>query len=121
AITPVVGARGGSRGLLSVSSGPNPAAAATIPGVAGLVQAAAATALRRAGFKPLVLFRKTTNPSKDGLVLEQQPVASTSIPRGSLVAIFVGHTGYEHGTAATRTAGRRSHRASQGTTRALPP
>jgi beta-lactam-binding protein with PASTA domain len=83
----------GSRVRVSVSNGPNPAAAATIPKVVGQDQAAAATALRDAGFKPLVLFRKTTDPSKDGLVLEQQPGTNTSIPRGSYVAIFVGRTG----------------------------
>jgi beta-lactam-binding protein with PASTA domain len=78
---------------LSVSIVPNSAAAATVPKVVGQDQAAAATALRDAGFKPLVLFRKTTDPSKDGLVLEQQPPANTSIPRGSYLAIFVGRTG----------------------------
>ena len=83
----------GSRVRVSVSNGPNPAAAATIPKVVGQDQASAASALRDAGFKPLVLFRKTTDPSKDGLVLEQQPSATTSIPRGSYVAIFIGHTG----------------------------
>jgi beta-lactam-binding protein with PASTA domain len=83
----------GSRVRVSVSNGPNPAAAATIPKVVGQDQAAAATALRDAGFKPLVLFRKTTDSSKDGFVLEQQPAANTSIPRGSYVAIFVGRTG----------------------------
>jgi beta-lactam-binding protein with PASTA domain len=83
----------GSRVRVSVSNGPNPAAAATIPSVVGQDQAAAAAVLREAGFKPLVLFRKTTDASKDGLVLEEQPVANKSIPRGSFVAIFVGHTG----------------------------
>jgi beta-lactam-binding protein with PASTA domain len=83
----------GSRVRVSVSNGPNPAAATTVPNVVGQDQAAAANALRQAGFKVLVLFRKTTDSSKDGMVLDEQPVAGSSIPRGSYVAIFVGRTG----------------------------
>ena len=75
---------------MNVSNGPNPAAPATVPDVAGQDQAAAATALRQAGFKVVVLFRKTADQTKDGIVLEQQPAAGSSIPRGSYVAIFVG-------------------------------
>ena len=86
-------ARRGSRIRVSVSNGPNPAGATTVPNVVGEDQAAAATALRQAGFKVLVLFRKTTDSSKDGMVLDEQPVAGSSIPRGSYVAIFVGRTG----------------------------
>jgi serine/threonine-protein kinase len=85
-------ARRGSRVRVNVSEGPNPAAATTVPNVVGQDQAAAATTLRQAGFKVLVLFRKTTDPSKDGVVLEEQPAAGSSIPRGSYVAIFVGRT-----------------------------
>jgi beta-lactam-binding protein with PASTA domain len=40
----------------------------------------------------LTLYRQTSDPSKDGMVLEQQPVAGSSIPRGSWVAIFVGRS-----------------------------
>jgi beta-lactam-binding protein with PASTA domain len=58
----------------------------------GQEQAAAATALRQAGFRVLVLNRRTTDQSQNGLVLEQQPAAGSNIPRGSYVAIFVGRT-----------------------------
>jgi beta-lactam-binding protein with PASTA domain len=75
---------------VGVSTGPNPAAATSIPSVAGQDQAAAASALRQAGFKVLVLFRKTNDQTKDGVVVGQQPRAGTSIPRGLYVAIFVG-------------------------------
>ena len=89
--TPSAGtARRGSRVRVNVSEGPNPAAAVTVPSVVGQDQAAAASTLRQAGFKVLVLFRKTTDQTKDGTVLEQQPAAGASIPRGSYVAIFVG-------------------------------
>ena len=83
-------ARAGSRVRVNVSNGPNPPAPATVPDVAAQDQAAAATALREAGFKVVVLFRKTADQTKDGIVLEQQPAAGSSIPRGSYVAIFVG-------------------------------
>jgi len=83
----------GSRVHVNVSTGPSPAPAATIPNVTGQDQASAATTLRQAGFRPLVLFRKTTNASKDGVVLEQQPAAGKSIPGGLYVAIFIGRAG----------------------------
>ena len=77
---------------VNVSNGPNPAAPATVPKVVGQNQASAASALKDAGFKVLVLFRKTTDQTKNGVVVEQQPVAGSSIPRGSYVAIFVGRS-----------------------------
>jgi serine/threonine-protein kinase len=80
----------GSRVRVNVSTGPNPAAAATVPDVVGQDQAAAATALREAGFRVLVLNRRTADQAQNGLVLEQQPGAGANIPRGSYVAIFVG-------------------------------
>jgi beta-lactam-binding protein with PASTA domain len=45
------------------------------------------------GFKVLVLIRPTTDQSKDGMVVEQQPKAGSSIPGGLLVTIFVGRLG----------------------------
>jgi beta-lactam-binding protein with PASTA domain len=80
----------GSRVRVAVSEGPNPAPAATVPDVIGSDQASATTTLRQAGFKVLVLFRKTTNQAQDGLVIDEQPRAGARIPSGSFVAIFVG-------------------------------
>jgi beta-lactam-binding protein with PASTA domain len=82
--------RPGSRVRINVSTGPNPATAATVPNVVNKAQSPAATEIRQAGFKVVVLFRRTTDPGKDGLVVEQQPVAGSSIPTGSSVALFVG-------------------------------
>jgi beta-lactam-binding protein with PASTA domain len=79
-----------ARVRVRVSEGPSPATPVTISSVAGEDQAAGAQALQQAGFKVLVLFRKTADQSEDGVVLEQQPAADASIPRGSYVAIFVG-------------------------------
>lgn len=85
-------ARRGSPVRITVSNGPNPAAAVSIPDVVGQDQAAAATALRQAGLRPVVLFRPTSDQTQVGNVIEEQPVAGQSIPRGSYVAIFIGRS-----------------------------
>jgi serine/threonine-protein kinase len=82
--------RRGTRVPLIISAGSNPQPATSVPNVVGQDQATAASNLRSAGFRVLVLNRPTTDQSKDGLVVEQQPRAGSSIPGGSLVAIFVG-------------------------------
>jgi beta-lactam-binding protein with PASTA domain len=80
----------GSAVAVAVSTGPNPAQAVTVPDVVGQDQASAASAIRQAGLKPLVLFRKTTDQTENGNVIDEQPAAGANIPRGSYVAIFVG-------------------------------
>ena len=75
---------------VNVSIGQNPPEAQAVPNGVGQDRAAAATALRDAGFRVLVLNRRTSNGSQDGKVIAQTPAAGTSIPRGLLVAIFVG-------------------------------
>ena len=75
---------------VNVSIGPNPGEAATVPNVVGQDRSAAATALRDAGFRVLILNRQTSNAAQDGKVIEQTPPAGTSIPRGLLIAILVG-------------------------------
>jgi beta-lactam-binding protein with PASTA domain len=82
----------GSRVQVSVSEGPSPGASTSVPSVVGEDQAAAAQAVRQADFKIVVLFRKTSDPSKNGVVVDQQPAAGSSIPAGSYVAIVVGKT-----------------------------
>ncbi len=82
-------ARRGSRVPLVVSAGPNPQPSASVPNVVGQDQATAASTLRSAGFRVVVLNRPTTNQSRDGLVVEEQPHAGASIPGGSQVTIFV--------------------------------
>jgi serine/threonine-protein kinase len=90
--TPSGRAARGSRVRIAVSEGPNPGTPTSIPSVVGQDQASASQTLRQAGFKVVVLFRKTTDQSRVGNVLEQQPVAGMSIPTGSYVAIFVGRS-----------------------------
>jgi beta-lactam-binding protein with PASTA domain len=82
--------RRGSPVRVNVSTGPNPQPNASVPNVAGQDQEAAVQSLRDAGFRVAVLNRPTTDQSKDGLVVEEQPHAGSSIPGGSQVTIFVG-------------------------------
>jgi beta-lactam-binding protein with PASTA domain len=82
--------RRGARVRVNVSTGPNPQPNASVPNVVGQDQATAAQTLRDAGFKVAVLNRPATDQSKDGLVVEEQPRAGSSIPGGAQVTIFVG-------------------------------
>jgi serine/threonine-protein kinase len=82
--------RPGARVRVNVSTGPNPQPNAAVPDVAGQDQATAVQTLRDAGFKVAVLNRPTSDQSKDGLVVEQQPRAGSSIPGGSQITVFIG-------------------------------
>ena len=82
--------RPGARVRVNVSTGPNPQPNAAVPNVVGQDQATAAQTLSDAGFKVVVLNRPTADQSEDGLVVEQQPRATSSIPAGSQVTIFIG-------------------------------
>ena len=73
-----------------MSAGPNPQPATSVPNVVGQDQATAASNLRSAGFKVVVLNRPTTSQSKDGVVVDEQPRGGSSIPGGSQVTIFIG-------------------------------
>jgi beta-lactam-binding protein with PASTA domain len=75
---------------LVVSAGPNPQPATPVPSVVGQQQATAADNLKSAGFKVVVLNRPVTNQGKKGVVVDEQPRGSSSIPAGSQVTIFVG-------------------------------
>jgi beta-lactam-binding protein with PASTA domain len=78
---------------VNVSTGPNPQPAATVPNVVEQGQSTAAQTLRDAGFRVLVLNRPASDQAQDGVVVDQQPRAGSSIPGGSLVTIFVGRFG----------------------------
>jgi serine/threonine-protein kinase len=85
-------AKRGTRVRLTVAEGPNPGTPTSVPNVIGQDQASASQTIRQAGFKVVVLFRKITNASRAGLVVDEQPAAGTSVPTGAYVAIFVGRT-----------------------------
>jgi beta-lactam-binding protein with PASTA domain len=80
----------GTHVRVNVSTGPNPQAATAVPNVVGQGQATAVQNLRAAGFRVAVLNRPTTDQSKDGMVVEQQPKAGANVPAGLQVTIFVG-------------------------------
>ena len=82
--------RPGARVRVNVSTRPNPRPNAAVPTVVGQDQATAAQTLRDAGFKVAVLNRPTADQSKDGLVVEQQPRATSGLPAGSQITIFIG-------------------------------
>jgi len=62
----------------------------TVPGVVGLSQAAAAGALRSAGFGVAVTFKVVHGQKKNGIVLGQTPGGGSKAPPGSTVTIVVG-------------------------------
>ena len=82
--------RRGSRVRVKVSTGSNPQPSTAVPQVVGQDQATAVQNLRAAGFEVAVLNRPTSDQSKDGLVIEQQPKAGSNIPGGLQVTIFIG-------------------------------
>jgi eukaryotic-like serine/threonine-protein kinase len=82
--------RRGARVRVNVSAGPNPQPNTAVPNVVGQDQTTAVQTLRDAGFKVAVLNRPTADESKDGLVVEQQPRGTSSIPAGSQVTLFIG-------------------------------
>jgi eukaryotic-like serine/threonine-protein kinase len=77
----------GERVDLTVAQAP---AEVEIPNVVGAAEAAAAAALKHAGFKPKTESRATTEPSQAGTVLAQSPAGATHAHKGATVTIVVG-------------------------------
>jgi beta-lactam-binding protein with PASTA domain len=73
---------------LNVSEGANPQAAASVPEVTGSELKDAREQLEKAGFEVLALDISGRN--RTGHVLSQTPRGGASIPRGSLVLLYVG-------------------------------
>ena len=78
-----------SRVTIRVSLGPG-VSARTVPDVIGQDQATATSQLRSAGFTVDVITVTTTDPSQDGVVIDEQPPGGTRAPQGSPVTIYVG-------------------------------
>ena len=79
-----------SRVRINVSNGPNAKPAKAVPDVSGEDEATARSDLEAAGFRVTVVDQPTTDENEDGIVLDQDPPAGTSVPAGSLVTIYVG-------------------------------
>jgi eukaryotic-like serine/threonine-protein kinase len=62
----------------------------SVPDVIGMTEAKATSALSRAGFVTSRQEREVTDPSQDGVVIEQRPSAGSDADKGSQVVIVVG-------------------------------
>jgi serine/threonine-protein kinase len=80
----------GSRVRLNVSVGPKPQPSRPVPDVTGQDEQTATTALEQAGFVVDAFDEATTDPSQDGLVVDEEPAGGTSAPKGSVVTIYIG-------------------------------
>ena len=98
---PGTSAKRGDHVLVTVSDGsrkgggeaPATSTVGPVPDVVGEDEDAAAETLRSAGFTVEVVDRETTDPSQDGIVIEQRPAAATSAAAGSTATIYVGRLG----------------------------
>jgi eukaryotic-like serine/threonine-protein kinase len=77
----------GSTITLSVSKGP---ATTQIPDVRGQSQANAESLLTQAGLTPSVVFQPVTDPSQDGIVLDQNPAPGGDARSGEIIIVTVG-------------------------------
>lgn len=82
--------RRGDTVQLNVSTGPTPAAAATVPNVAGRRLDEARQALVRAGFEVLALDPSGGELRNSSPIAAQTPAGGASIPGGSLVILYAG-------------------------------
>ena len=74
---------------LNVSRGPEPQPAAGVPRTAGLTLAQARDRLEQAGFEVLALSVGGREIENERKVLSQSPAGGASVPRGSLVLLYV--------------------------------
>lgn len=72
---------------VNVSTGPDPAPAVEVPDVAGAQETDARKSLESAGFEVLDIEVEGNKPD---VVSSQSPRGGASIPRGSLVLLYVG-------------------------------
>jgi serine/threonine-protein kinase len=80
----------GDHVLLTVSQGAPKAQLFDLPDVTGEDEASARSRLQSAGFTVTSQDAPTTDPSQDGVVVDQQPDGGTKQPHGSQVVITVG-------------------------------
>ncbi|MBA2331182.1 MAG: PASTA domain-containing protein [Actinobacteria bacterium] len=74
---------------VNVSTGANPAAAAAVPSVSGEEMQEARSQLDAAGFEVLAIELEAAS-AQLGTVISQSPGGGASVPRGSLVLLYVG-------------------------------
>jgi serine/threonine-protein kinase len=79
--------RRGETVTITVSTG---RAQVSVPDVIGLSESQARNRLTGAGLQPSVQERTVTDPSQDGVVVEQRPGSGTEVDEGSGVVIVIG-------------------------------
>jgi serine/threonine-protein kinase len=62
----------------------------SVPDVVGMREARANSALSRAGLTPVREEREVTDPTQDGVVIEQRPAFGSQVDKGSQVVVVVG-------------------------------
>jgi serine/threonine-protein kinase len=62
----------------------------TVPDVVGISEERASGSLGAAGLNPVRQERQVTDPTQDGVVIEQRPGAGTEVDEGSQVVIVIG-------------------------------
>jgi serine/threonine-protein kinase len=72
------------------SSGTAAAVLAAVPNVVGMDEQTARTRLQQAGFAAVAEDYATSDSSRDGKVVEEQPAPGTKAPKGSQIIIYVG-------------------------------
>jgi eukaryotic-like serine/threonine-protein kinase len=88
---------------LSVSKGP---ATIQVPDVRNQDQSTAEALLTQAGLTPAVTYEQVTDPSQDGIVINQDPAPGSDAKSGEVVIINVGQlqAGVPGGDGTTTTA-----------------
>jgi eukaryotic-like serine/threonine-protein kinase len=84
--------RRGSTVQISVSLGPN-ATTMRVPDVVGQDEQTATNTLQNAGFQVQVIRVPASDPSQNGIVVDEQPAGGNRAPDGSTVTIYVGSAG----------------------------
>ncbi len=86
--SPAAGAQAAKGSTVSVVICDGPKPVSVVPGVVGMTETAAVTAIQNAGFKPNVTY--IFDPPHAGIVLSQHPGGGATAPPGSTVYVQVG-------------------------------
>lgn len=61
-----------------------------VPNVLGLTEGRAESAIRNSELTPVIQYRTTSDPEKNGIVISQSPNAGKKVPNGSEVVVTIG-------------------------------
>jgi serine/threonine-protein kinase len=77
----------GSKVTLSVSKGPT---TTQVPDVTGQQLSTAQQLIRGAGYSAALIYQPVTDPSQDGIVINEDPAGGTSAAQGAVITLTVG-------------------------------